>query len=152
MSDNLSSPEVKKKINYQICCLYQKGSRSDKQIRKPYTRTQNHGSYTAIEKEIHASINDGYILPFELSATTLDNRNGITNTLLSKKLFIITLAKNSLEAEQRKENGMMKITVIVLIMRIQSIISAQRKLERTLMLALVGKFRHAVCVPNKKVQ
>ena len=40
-----------------------------------------------------------------------------------KRLFIITLAKNSLEAEQRKENGMMKITVIVLIMRIQSIIS-----------------------------
>ena len=81
MSDNLSSPEVKKKINYQICCLCQKGSRSDKQIRKPYTRTQNHGSYTAIEKEIHVSINDGYILPFELSATMLDNRNGIANTL-----------------------------------------------------------------------
>ena len=45
-------PFLRKTTDYEKCSLCQKGSHRDKDIRKPYVRLQDQGSYQGIEDDI----------------------------------------------------------------------------------------------------
>ena len=87
---------IRKTTDYSQCSLCQKGSVRDAQIRKPYVRKQDHGSYAEIEKFITDITAKNEPLPFGLNEDCLNDGSGIKETLLKNKAFFHHSCRESL--------------------------------------------------------
>ena len=93
-------PFLRKTTDYKKCSLCQKGSHRDKDIRKPYVRLQDQGSYQGIEDDIASLQSKNIPLLYGLNVDSINDGSGIANTLLKNKAIFHHNCRDALKKKK----------------------------------------------------
>ena len=94
-------PFLRKTTDYKKCSLCQKGSHRDKDIRKPYVRLQDQGSYQGIEDDIASLQSKNIPLLYGLNVDSINDGSGIANTLLKNKAIFHHNCRDALKKRKK---------------------------------------------------
>ena len=95
-------PFLRKTTDYKKCSLCQKGSHRDKDIRKPYVRLQDQGSYQGIEDDIASLQSKNIPLLYGLNVDSINDGSGIANTLLKNKAIFHHSCRDALKKKKKR--------------------------------------------------
>ena len=81
----MASSNHPKPIDWGKCCLCQTKIPANNDIRHPYINERYYPSYTSLQEDILQFKSNGFRLPLDLDARSLDDGSGIKSTLLKNR-------------------------------------------------------------------